>query len=150
MFDILGRPRGGAALAGAAAAITIAAAFAPACAEEQARRFDIPAQPLASALIEFSRQADVMVIADPVDLDGRRSPAVVGEFTPSAALRDRAGQEVQSDASMNWAEEREDAGQTVPRDETRRPDEIVVTGTRIRGASPTVPVHTVTRAPHGA
>src|SRR5688572_18364709 len=82
---ILGRPRGAAALA-SASVLALVASASPALAQEQQRAFNIPAQSLSSALIEFSRQSDVRVLADPRVVNGRRAPAVVGSYTPSEAL----------------------------------------------------------------
>jgi outer membrane receptor protein involved in Fe transport len=85
MFDVLGRPRGAAALA-TVSAIAIMAAFEPASAQEQQRSFNIPAQALSTALIEFSRQSNVMVVADPAVVRGHAAPMVRGDFTPRDAL----------------------------------------------------------------
>lgn len=96
MFDFLGRLRGAAGLA-MASTIAILAAVAPAHAQEQERQFNIPAQPLSSALLEFSRQADVPVTGATANLAGRMAPAVVGTFTPTEALaRLLAGSGIQS------------------------------------------------------
>lgn len=50
-------------------------------------RFNIPAQPLADALSQFSRQAAVRVELDVAGAAGARSHAVSGTFTPAEALR---------------------------------------------------------------
>ncbi|MGE0294604.1 MAG: TonB-dependent receptor [Hyphomonadaceae bacterium] len=76
--------RGAAALA--ASTLAIVASISTAHAQEEVRRFDIPAQSLSSALIEFSRQSDVLVVADPVIVSGRSAPAVHGDFTPQEVL----------------------------------------------------------------
>jgi catecholate siderophore receptor len=49
--------------------------------------FDIPAQPLARALHEFGRQADLRVSLDGTAAAGVRSAAVAGTFTAAQALR---------------------------------------------------------------
>ncbi|HVK82323.1 MAG TPA: TonB-dependent receptor plug domain-containing protein, partial [Verrucomicrobiae bacterium] len=84
MFSLLGQPRAG-VLVAAIASVAIAS---PVCAQEREQRqtFNIPAQSLASALIEFSRQSDVMVVVDPSLVNGRTAPAVQGEFTTQEAL----------------------------------------------------------------
>ncbi|MGD9724730.1 MAG: secretin and TonB N-terminal domain-containing protein, partial [Pirellulales bacterium] len=84
MFGSRGRLRGAAALA--ASTLAIVASISTAHAQEEVRRFDIPAQSLSSALIEFSRQSDVLVVADPVIVSGRSAPAVHGDFTPQEVL----------------------------------------------------------------
>lgn len=50
-------------------------------------RFNIPAQPLANALSQFSRQAAVRVELDVAGAAGARSQALAGTFTPAEALR---------------------------------------------------------------
>ena len=53
---------------------------------EPARTFQIAAQPLSQALLEFSRQADVIVTAPSELVRDKRAPEVRGELTPAAAL----------------------------------------------------------------
>src|SRR5262245_11207122 len=48
--------------------------------------FDIPAQPLASALTAFGRQAGLQVIVDPAIVDGRTGASVSGTLTAEQAL----------------------------------------------------------------
>lgn len=135
---ILGRPMGAQALASASVAALIASA-SPALAQEQERSFNIPAQPLSSALIEFSRQSDVRVLADPQIVNGRQAPAVIGSLTPTEALnRLLAGSGLQ-------ASQRGDGGFVLAADsssptqlgaaDSGAEEEIIVTGTRIRGNS---------------
>ncbi|MTJ83600.1 MAG: TonB-dependent receptor [Telmatospirillum sp.] len=50
------------------------------------RAFDIPAQPLAGALTEFSRQSGLQVTMDSAVALGRTSTAIHGSMSPSAAL----------------------------------------------------------------
>lgn len=57
-----------------------------ASAREEARTFDIPSQPLASALLEFARQAGVQVIAPATPLEGVSSQSVSGRMTSARAL----------------------------------------------------------------
>ena len=60
----------------------------PARAAEQTvgMRFAIPAQPLATALIAFGKQANVQVLTAGQTVDALRSHAVSGTLTPEAAL----------------------------------------------------------------
>jgi catecholate siderophore receptor len=61
---------------------------APAVNDTTARiRFNIPAQPLADALSQFSRQASVRVELDVAAAAGQRSQGVSGTHTPAEALR---------------------------------------------------------------
>lgn len=53
----------------------------------QSRNFDIAAQPLDSAIIEFSRQSDVVVTAPSHLLAGKFAPAVRGSYSVMEALR---------------------------------------------------------------
>ncbi|HEX6911646.1 MAG TPA: TonB-dependent siderophore receptor [Longimicrobium sp.] len=63
-------------------------ASVPAVNDTTARiRFNIPAQPLANALSQFSRQAAVRVELDVAGAAGARSQALAGTFTPAEALR---------------------------------------------------------------
>ena len=50
------------------------------------RNFQIAAQPLSQALLEFSRQADLIVTAPSELVRDKRAPEIRGELTPSAAL----------------------------------------------------------------
>lgn len=49
--------------------------------------FDIPAQPLASALRTLARQGNVQILFVPRDVEGMRSPAVTGAMSTDEALR---------------------------------------------------------------
>ncbi|WP_422367404.1 TonB-dependent receptor domain-containing protein [Pelagibius sp.] len=50
-------------------------------------RFDIPGQPLPTALLAFGRQAGLQVTVESAATAGRQAPAVVGSFMAEAALR---------------------------------------------------------------
>ena len=114
-------------------------------------QFDIAAQPLSSALSEFARQARVNALYFSDDLRGLSSPALRGSFTREEALdrllarsgytgrisggnlvlvQEQATRPQQDSAAASGAE----AGQTSNLADGE--DEIVVTGTRIRGAAP--------------
>lgn len=75
-----------AALALTASVAALIAAPARAEAQAQVRQFDIPAQPLASALLLFSRQADQMVVAAPAMTAGKQSQAVRGALMTGDAI----------------------------------------------------------------
>src|SRR5688572_4727585 len=71
----------------AAATLAMAVAHARETARVEATRsFQIAAQPLSRALLEFSRQADVIVTAPTEIVRNKRAPEIRGELTPSAAL----------------------------------------------------------------
>ncbi len=54
---------------------------------ENSTRYQIAAQPLAEALLQFSTQTDVMVIAAPDLLQGKNAPRVVGPMSSDDALK---------------------------------------------------------------
>lgn len=58
----------------------------PAIAQEQVKQFDIPAQPLSSAILEFSRQSDVLVIVAPDLTVGKVSQPLKGSMSVSEAI----------------------------------------------------------------
>jgi catecholate siderophore receptor len=51
------------------------------------KRFDIPAQPLAEAIIAFQAQTGIEILTDGIDLGQIQSSPVTGSFTSSGALR---------------------------------------------------------------
>lgn len=77
----------GSALADGTAGAGAAMPAAQQLAQAEAKRFDIPAQPLEQALIDFGQQADFQVSFDPALAEGLTSTPVSGRFTPDVALR---------------------------------------------------------------
>jgi iron complex outermembrane receptor protein len=70
---------------------TISAATAvlqatPALAQSPIRNFDIPAQALSSAILEFSKQSNVMIVVSPQLTAGKRSHAVKGSLPNDVAI----------------------------------------------------------------
>ena len=65
---------------------TYAAATAQASAT--VRFYDIPAQPLGSALSTYAEISGIDLVANPAAVKGRRSRAVKGNFSPDEALRE--------------------------------------------------------------
>lgn len=55
-------------------------------AAESLKSFDIPAKALAEALVEFSRQSDVIVVAPQAMTSGKRSTAISGSMTTQQAV----------------------------------------------------------------
>ncbi|MGK6320252.1 TonB-dependent receptor [Sphingomonas sp. DT-204] len=80
MIDFLPRPRLAAALLSSCVLIAVPAAA-------QDRSFDIPAQPLPSALTTWSRQAKVQIFFPSEPIRERRSPLVEGRMPSREALR---------------------------------------------------------------
>ena len=120
--------------------------ISPALAQEQTRAFDIPAQSLSSALIEFARQSDVRVLADPNLVNGRHSPGVSGALTVETALErllagtglrpTRSGDGGLTVVADTSSPTRLGAVEGAASSATQAAEDIVVTGTRIRGAAP--------------
>ncbi|MGV2836413.1 STN domain-containing protein, partial [Pseudomonas shirazensis] len=55
-------------------------------AQAQDLAFDIPAQPLSSALLSFGKQTDLQILFSQDTVQGRRSAAVAGRLSPEQAL----------------------------------------------------------------
>lgn len=124
--------------------------------------FDITAQPLSSALSEFARQARVNALYFSDDLNGLSSPALRGSFTREEALtrllarsgysgringanlvlvQEQSSRPQRDSAAANGAEPERTAISQPDRDGQ---EEIVVTGTRLRGQGPS-PVTVIDR-----
>lgn len=144
------------AMLGAASAIAVVAASGAAYAQEQARNFDIPAQGLLPALLEYQRQSDIPVVVRAELVRDRQAPAVRGYLTPTEALdrllsgsgltvqrRAEGGLTLvaQASASPNQLGAADPAAASGSEGE----DRIVVTGSRIRGRQSASPTQTVTR-----
>ena len=76
---------GCASLITASATVSLATA-APAAAQVQVQPFEIPSQPLSSALLIFSRQSGEMVVASPTTTQGKLSREVRGALSPQEAI----------------------------------------------------------------
>ncbi len=68
-----------------AAGERLAQAGTPA-AGQATRRFDIPSQPLSSALTQFGRQAGLQVAVDSTVVSGLRTDGLRGDYTPEQAI----------------------------------------------------------------
>lgn len=147
---------------GLVSAAAISAAIAtPAYAQEARRQFDIPAQSLSAALIEFSRQSDVVVSAPSRLTRSKTATAVRGSYTHKQALDlllEGTGLVARQTSTGSWVV-------SAPRGaETRRPgpaeivsaavdvirtelaeEAIVVTGTRLEGTPIASPVTVLTQ-----
>src|SRR5438876_5592876 len=55
-------------------------------ASQAARFYDIPAQPLGTALSSYAEQSGVDLVANPMSVKGKRSHAIKGNFSPEDAL----------------------------------------------------------------
>lgn len=100
------------------------------------REYDIPAQPLSSALVRFAEQSNLQILFSQDAVSGFTSRPLAGRRTPEAAL---------AQILPPGAPRIEVAGDRIVQVEpparpqsaaTETDEEIVVTGTRIRGAPP--------------
>ena len=125
-------------------------AFAQA-AQEAARRYEIAPGPLDQALPAFARQSGLQILYPAALVAGRRSPGLSGTHTPEAALA-----AVLKDTGLAWRRSRPNvfvvydpaarAEAAAPEPEPTTLDEVVVTGSLIRGvADGPSPVVIVTR-----
>ena len=117
----------------------------------QSQSFDIPAQDAAKAIAQFGLQSGLQIIAPTDQLTGVRTPAVRGQMEARAALavllkdtglvvaRDQGG------TIVLQARPQSEAGVS-PATEAEQLSEVVVTGSRIRGARPSSPVVTITQS----
>lgn len=119
--------------------VSALAVATPVMAQTQVRQFDIPAQALASSLLEFSRQSDIMVVVAPDLASGRTAPALRGRYASDDAIAHLlrgSGLRAVANARGGYRIERADAAASSPRQDTAlAPDAsgegIVVTGSRI-------------------
>ncbi|MFC4654162.1 TonB-dependent receptor [Rheinheimera marina] len=68
------------------AAVSLSVLAEPAGAARQ-QDFDLPAQPLAAALLQFARQVNQPLLFDPALLSGLQAPALRGRFAPEQLLQ---------------------------------------------------------------
>lgn len=134
-------------MSGFAGASASFVAAPPAWADERTRLFDIPAQSLPAALLEFARQAESGLVLPVAPLDGAMSAPVHGALDPQEALERMlegtgfAGQVRRGAVQVRLAQAPPRSGRrrgaTSPQAERAAPDdEIVVVGTNIRGSYP--------------
>lgn len=127
-------------LAGAASVATMAAA--PAHAQQIAEQaYDLPAQPLGDALRAVAVASGTNIIAPSSLVAGKTAPALSGRFTPAeavAVLLRGSGLRGRQTAAGLIIERNGSAAQDAPLDEAET--EVVVTGSRIRGAQVASPV----------
>lgn len=109
----------------------------------QQRRFDVPAQDATQAVPEFARQAGLQIIAPGSQLRGIRTQAVRGDHDVRAALTAMlrgTGLIVASDngsvITLRRTASIPQGRQTPDLEAVVEVDEIVVTGTNIRGVAP--------------
>ncbi len=124
--------------------------------------FNIAAQPLSSALSEFARQAQINALYFSDDLRGVSSLALRGSYTRQQALDLLLGRSgyngrisggnlvlTQEQSSRPQREGAASGAETAQTDASQgadgAPEEIVITGTRLRGSDSPSPVTTISR-----
>lgn len=118
----------------------------------QTKTFDLPAQPAATGVAAFARQADVQVLISAADANGKRTNAIRGAHTIPAALDLLlAGTVLKATAAgprtySVVASSNDEQSKTEDRNSnSSQVDQVVVTGTRLRNLSETPsPLQTVT------
>ena len=117
--------------------------------------FDIPAGPMSTALVRYAEQAKVQLLYTPRLAEGRHVRPLRGRFTALGALQHLlagsgiAVRQVEPRVfvlSPPTAEAPNAVHQPPSPVATPPSEEIVVTGTHIRGAHPASPTQTITRA----
>jgi outer membrane receptor protein involved in Fe transport len=125
------------------AALTFAALAVPACAREaDEQAYHLPVQPLAASLRAVGMASGIGIVA-PADLvEGRTAPMLDGQYTPEAALAALlagSGLQVRRVGNGFVVEQVSTTAPVAPESE-RSGTQIVVTGSRIRGAPVASPV----------
>lgn len=105
-------------------------------AQAQTKSFDVPAQPAATGIAALARQADVQILISASDARGRTVNAVRGDYSVAEAigkLLEGTGLQARSTGAQTWVVVATPAGNGQGDAPVAQVDEIVVTGTRIRG-----------------
>lgn len=125
---------------------------APALAQTaDAQVYGLPAQSLSKSLREVSLRSGTSVVAPSGLLEGRSAPALVGRYSAREAVeRLIAGAELEvrhvgSGLVLVALQDRQSADAMASRPDGNESEEIIVTGTNLRGAQPTSPVITITK-----
>lgn len=121
---------------------------AVALAEGVQRSFDIGEQPAETGLNEFARQADVTLVFSYENVAGARTKAVRGEYSIDEALRqllDGTRLSYRQVADRTIAINNGSGSGSDLRSAEFELEEVTVTGTRVRGATPTSTVVTLAR-----
>jgi outer membrane receptor protein involved in Fe transport len=118
-------------------------------AQENLVHFDIPAENAAKALIDFSKQANVQILY-PYDMAAKHDTAALrGDFTRENALRqilDGTGLEVANETATTISLRAVPASGKSATANGEPSTQVIVTGSRIRNAQPTSPLHVITHA----
>lgn len=134
----------------AVSTLALTLSLSSAHAEETKKEFNISAQPLAKALLEYSRQSDATVVVPDALVVGKDGRAVSGSMTPVAALAlmlEGSGLKMKSteDGGYTLVKAADKADESEIAKEPELVEELVVTGTRLKGHNPASPVITLDR-----
>ncbi|MCC4234064.1 TonB-dependent receptor [Sphingobium soli] len=128
------------------AAICVSMVAPQAGAQEAKKSYDLPAQELGAGLRVIARANDYQLVADPKALQGRRSPALTGEFTVEEAVTALLAQSgLNADIRGRTIYLRGRATPSREEVEGAADNQLFVTGSRIRGAKPMSPVIAASR-----
>lgn len=132
-------------LAAGAAVVAISCSNGSSAQPGTHHRFDIPSQYLKYALRTATREAGLRLLADADDLNGRRSPELHAATTIEAALAELlAGTGLHAEIVGRAVFIRGRSPAAAVSESPGEP-EILVTGTRIKGAPPSYPVTSVSQ-----
>lgn len=131
-------------------ALALALAAAPAAAETQTGNYALPSMSLGDALREVARQNGIDLLVDDRLVAGRKAPPLSGSYSVEsaiAALLQGSGL-TSRQVDGTWVIRASDRplGPGAAEALAGNEDVIIVTGTNVRGAQPTSPVITITRA----
>ncbi|RJG53169.1 TonB-dependent receptor [Sphingobium terrigena] len=113
------------------------------------RDYDVASQDLKYALRDMARQSGLELVAPSGDLRGKHAPALKGHYTPEQALAQLLkGTELVAEISGGtiYITGRAEAPRAAVADAAGGGADIVVTGSRIRGAEPASPLTQTTRS----
>ncbi|MEG2313718.1 TonB-dependent receptor [Brevundimonas sp.] len=125
----------------ASSAVAVVALANPAW--SQTRTFDIAAQPAASGISAFARQADVQVLISSNDAQGRRTAAVQGPMTVDAGLRQLlagSGLSITSGDGRTYTLGLASAARTAQLEDSTAVDDIIVTAQKREQSIQDVPI----------
>ncbi len=104
--------------------------------------FDIEPQPLESAVIKFSKQAELQVLASSIELNGVRSSGVKGRHRIDAAL-----QALLAHTGMSYKSVSDETVALVPAGSSEAAAGVLLTSARVQATEPAQPQDETTRQP---
>ena len=126
----------------AASAITVAMSSPANCQDLSPQEYHLPRQKLATSLLAIGQQSNTEILFQPKDVRNITAPALQGRYSPEEAVRtitSPAGLRIEVSNGAIFVR-----GHATSEADTSQ-DDVVVTGTRLRGAPITSPVISLTR-----